>query len=103
MRFRKYNARPSFVDGLRFASAKEADRYRVLRDLAAVGAIRFLQLQPRFPIVVNGIHCGCYVADFRYLCRGRIVVEDVKGVRTPTYKLKKRLVEALYKIEIFET
>lgn len=52
-----------------------------------------------------------YFADFRYQERElrdsenehwRVVVEDVKGVRTPVYRLKKRMVEAQYGIQIRE-
>ena len=45
-----------------------------------------------------------YYADFRYLDAetGRTVVEDVKGVATPVYKIKKKIIEASYRIEIVE-
>ena len=45
-----------------------------------------------------------YIADFRYVDvpSGETVVEDVKGVRTQIYKLKKRWVEAQYAIKIVE-
>ena len=35
--------------------------------------------------------------NFDYIdSRGQLVVEDVKGVLTPVYRLKKKLVEAAY-------
>jgi hypothetical protein len=43
-----------------------------------------------------------YLADFVYFQDGKQVVEDVKGVRTPVYRLKKRLVAEKYGIEIRE-
>ena len=43
-------------------------------------------------------------SDFRYVdCEtGEVVTVDVKGFRTTEYKLKKRLVEALYPVQIVE-
>ena len=45
-----------------------------------------------------------YVADFRYRegLEGILTIEDVKGVRTPVYKLKKKLVEVIYGFRITE-
>ena len=43
------------------------------------------------------------MADFVYLENGQLVVEDVKGVRTPVYKLKKRLMAERFGIEVKET
>jgi hypothetical protein len=46
-----------------------------------------------------------YVADFRYrdVRADAWVVEDVKGVKTALYKLKKKIVEADRRITIVET
>jgi len=40
--------------------------------------------------------------QYKDVATGKDVIEDVKGVRTRDYKLKKKLVEALYEIEIIE-
>lgn len=82
----------------------EARRYGELRLLLAAGVIADLECQPRFPLVVNGADCGCYVGDFRYtdLATGQVVTEDVKGFRTDVFALKKKLVRALYAVEIVE-
>lgn len=100
----KYAAIPTVVDGIRFASKREARRYAELRLLERGGEIANLELQPFFPCVVNGKSVCTYIADFAYLSRGGVrVVEDVKGVKTPVYRLKKKLVEALYaNIQIVE-
>jgi len=93
----KYRAQPTFVDGIRFASKREAQRYIVLAGEAAHGIIDDLQLQPEYPIVVNGVAICKYVADFRYITKDEtIVIEDVKGFKTPVYRLKKKLFEACY-------
>ena len=92
----KYHAVPTVIDGTRFASKREATRYQRLLMLQAAGEIRDLELQPRFPLTINGFRVGTYVADFRYCTRdGRVVVEDVKGVRTPVYRLKSKLLRAM--------
>lgn len=104
MRLSKYRAVVTHVDGIRFHSRKEAARYQDLRLLERAGAIKGLQLQPSFPLLINGVAVGRYDADFRYVdcVNGEVVTEDVKGIRTPVYRLKKRLVEALYPTVIRE-
>ena len=99
----KYGARPTTVDGIRFASQKEAGRYRELRLLEKAGEIMALELQPSFDLTVRGVRIARYVADFQYYRPdGELVTEDVKGVRTPVYRLKKKHVEAQYGIRVVE-
>ena len=100
----KYHNRKTELDGIRFASCKEATRYQELLWMQQAGLIQGLELQPRFDLVVNGHKLGFYKADFRYedLETGLTIVEDVKGIRTSTYQLKKKLVKALYGVEIRE-
>ena len=100
----KYHAIPTEVDGILFASRLEARRYSELRLMGQAGEIRDLELQPRYPIRINGQLVCTYVADFRYfdVQRNREVVEDVKGVRTREFVLKKKLVKAVYGIDIEE-
>ena len=101
----KYGAKQTIVDGIKFASKREAARYQELRLMVRAGVITNLVLQPRYLITVKGQKICTYVADFGYLelpaCNVG-VVEDVKGVKTPVYKLKKRLMKAVYGIEIRE-
>jgi hypothetical protein len=110
----KYRACPTVVHGFRFASKREAARYSELLLLGLAGEIRNLELQPRFPITVNGVRVADWIGDFRYQERNRRVprfleagwrdvIEDVKGVRTPVYRLKKKLVWAIYGIDVRET
>ena len=99
----KYNAVKTVVDGIKFDSKKEARRYSQLKLMEKSGAISDLSLQPRFDLIVNGKKCGFYKADFKYVENGKEVIEDVKGMLTPVYRLKKKLVKAIYNIDIFET
>jgi hypothetical protein len=100
----KYGAAPTLVDGIRFASQAEARRYGHLRMLERAGTIVDLELQPRFPLLINAIKVATYVADFRYRFAGVAlpVVEDVKGVQTAIYKLKKKMLLAQHGIIITE-
>lgn len=99
----KYHARRAQIDGVTFASQKEARRYQELRLLEKAGAIKGLQLQPTFPLVVQGSTVGSYRADFSYVEAGQFVVEDVKGVKTPLYRWKAKHVRAQYGLVIRET
>ena len=98
----KYRAQPVWIDGIRFPSKKEGGRYLELKLLEKAGHIKNLELQPRYDLIINGKNCGFYKADFRFFEGGKRKIVDVKGVRTPVYILKKKIVEALYNVEIIE-
>ena len=105
----KYRAKKTVVDGIRFDSKAEAMYYLYLKSEKQQGRIKEIELQPEFVIIdeyeINGRkqRATKYVADFRVTyADGRVEVIDVKGVKTPVYKLKKRLVESRYGIEILE-
>lgn len=108
----KYRAQRTEVDGIVFHSKKEARRFSELKLLERAGEIEGLECQPKFPLHImrsfwpgDYVNCGNYYADFRYtnLCDGEIIVEDVKGMKTPIYRLKKKMVEGIYGIQIRET
>lgn len=98
----KYGSKFTVENGIRFRSKAEAGRYVSLRLLEKSGEIQNLELQPTYKCTVNGVLVCKYIADFRYFTRptnskrGEYIVEDVKGHKTALYKLKKKLVEALY-------
>jgi hypothetical protein len=98
----KYGNRKTTVDGITFDSAKEARRWNELRMLEKAGTITGLRRQIRFPLEVNGEHVCWYVSDFLYQHGGKEIVEDVKGMRTDVYRLKKRLMLACHGIAISE-
>jgi hypothetical protein len=101
---RKYRNTPTEKDGHRFDSKREMERYCHLKLLQMGGEIEALELQPKFPITVKGVKVCEYWGDFRYVERqtGETIVEDVKGVRTAVYKLKKKLVKACHGIDVVE-
>ena len=108
MKAPKYRNVKIVVDGITFDSAKEARRYSELKLLERAGQITGLEIQPSFRLVVNNCLICTYKADFRYAMdtphvRGLVVVEDVKGMKTPVYRLKKKLMLAIHGVEILET
>lgn len=102
--YSKYKAIPVEIDGIRFASQAEGRRYVELKQLEAAGIIRGLQLQAPFPFAIGDDLMFVYVCDFFYedVETGLKVIEDVKGVRTPVFRLKKKIIEKYYGIKITE-
>ena len=100
----KYRAIKTVVDGITFDSRKEGRRYRELRLLEKAGVIKDLCLQPHFLLQEaykkNGktVRKIEYIADFSYydLEKDKFVVEDVKGLKTDVYRLKKKIFEFKY-------
>lgn len=123
----KYGAkRVTSPDGLRFDSIKERDRYCVLKLMERAGRITGLRRQVKFELLPTqraestevykgGPQKGLpkpgavlekavsYIADFTYYQDGKYIVEDVKGVRTEAYKLKRKMMLYFHGIQIKET
>lgn len=107
----KYGAIKTEIDGITFASRKEATRYVELKYMERAGLIKELQLQRVFTLIgeqrdANGKILERpvkYIADFVYKDRnGKTVVEDTKGMRTDVYKIKRKLMLSIYGIQIQE-
>lgn len=100
----KYGAKRITIDGHTFPSLAEGRRYEELKLMQQQGHIKHLTLQPRYQIRIDGVLITTYVADFRYqdVETGETVVEDVKGFKTPVYKLKRKLMQVVNGIEIQE-
>lgn len=96
----KYNNKITYIDNIRFSSRREAMHYVYLRELEKKGTIKNLRLQVPFPFIYEGKKIFKYVADFVYEDDFGAHVIDVKGVSTQLFRLKKKLIEAQYKIEI---
>ena len=102
----KASPKPSKYKNVRtngFDSKKEFERYMELLLLEKAGEIRHLQTQVGFPLRVNDVLIGHYMADFVYWENDQKVVEDCKGMKTPVYRIKCKLMKAIYGIEIKET
>lgn len=85
----KYNAEKTELDGKKFDSKKEANRYRELSMMEKAGEIHGLQTQVKFVLIPAQKKDGkvierevAYIADFAYYSKdGEYVVEDVKGYK----------------------
>ena len=102
----KYGNKKVTVDGIKFDSRWESQRYLYLKSLERAGTVKDLELQVKFPIVINGEKICSYIADFRYKRQNQQdewydIVEDAKGFETPEFKLKKKLMKAGHGVEIY--
>lgn len=123
--YRKYNNKKVMVDGIKFDSKKEAKRYQELKTLERAGHITDLKRQVKYVLIpaqyepsdevyVKGKDKGkqkkgrlierecAYYADFVYTENGKTVVEDTKGVKTPEYIIKRKLMLYVHNIKIKE-
>ena len=99
----KYRNIKCEVDGYKFDSKREAEIYGVLKLRMKKGEISELELQRKYPIIVDGQKICNYFADFNYkdLRDGKYYTVDVKGMEpTPVFKLKAKLLKAVYGITI---
>ena len=105
--YKKYHNAKTIVDGIKFDSKLEAERYEQLKILERAGIIRDLELHPEYELIPlfrkNGRtwRRAVYKADFRYiLCEDdRMIIEDVKGSEamiTDVFRLKQKLFEYRY-------
>ena|ERR1700743_1685758 len=89
-----------------YHSRKEAKRAEELKFLEKLGEISELKEQVKFNLlpkqgVLREVN---YFADFTYIGEdGKLVVEDVKGMRLAEYILKKKMMKFFHNIDILET
>lgn len=123
---KKYHNKKIKVDGIIFDSKKEAVRYKELKILEKAGIIHDVQRQVKYVLIpaqyeptssvyVKGNNKGkpkkgklierecAYYADFVYTENSKTVVEDTKGVKTPEYIIKRKLMLYVHNIKIKET
>ena len=122
----KYGAKKQTItnsDGsvITFDSKKEMQRFIELRYMEQAGLISDLQRQVKFVLIPaqrepdtvgkrGGVKKGktiekevSYIADFTYTDKeGGFIVEDVKGVKTPEYVIKRKMMLYFHKIRIKE-
>lgn len=125
----KYGNKKVIIDGMTFDSRKEYNRWKELKLLESAGVIRQLERQVVFGLIPAQYEHGgdhtrnkgkCieravnYKADFtyqlikpvkgdeKYMTPAGWVVEDVKGVRTKEYILKRKMLLYIHGIRIKE-
>lgn len=95
----KFNAVICEADGIKFRSKKERKRYLELMALKNAGEIKYFLMQVPFRLPGN----TKYLLDFLVFWKdGQVTHEDVKGMKTPMFIMKKKQVETLYPIFIVE-
>ena len=108
----KYGNVKTIVDGIKFHSKGESERYIFLKLKERAGRIRGLRLQVPYELIPKSrneagkaIRAVIYKADFVYIDTrtGCEVVEDFKGTRTQDYINKSKHMKEKYGIEIYET
>ena len=100
---RKYRNEPIVVDGIRFDSRREAAYYAELKRRDKLGEVAGVALQVPFPILGPAGELICtYVADFVFFdhVADRLRVIDVKGVETRDFRLKKKLMKVMKRIDV---
>ena len=103
----KYSNKKCEVDGIKFDSRAEARRWSQLLFMQEQGEICALERQVVYVlapgVVINGRKAPPlrYVADFVYERGDETVIEDVKGVITAEYRIKRHLM-ALKGLSIVE-
>lgn len=118
--YSKYHAKKTWAYGIQFDSKKEARRYQELKLLESAGKIEDLKTQVKFTLLpaqrepdTVGPKGGkikgkvlerevAYIADFVYVENGQMVVEDTKGMKTPEYVIKRKLLLYMTGIRIRE-
>lgn len=94
----KFRARKTVVNGITYDSGLEARRAGELALLVKAGTIRQLKRQVVFQLNVNGSKVCKMIVDHVYFEHNKRVLEEVKSgpTKTPAYRLKKKLLLALY-------
>lgn len=109
----KYHAKKIIYQDMTFDSKAEFKRWQELKLLERAGEIEDLKRQVRFELIPRQVDADTkellersvtYIADFVYfdVRSFRKVVEDVKGVHTPEYVIKRKLMLREYGIRIKE-
>lgn len=106
----KFNAKSVVLDGYRFDSQREAKHYLVLKDRQRKGEISNLTVHPKFDLTIDGrpllirskgypngrkATCKWDFGFFDNVAQGQRY-QDVKGVPTEAYRLRRAVFEALY-------
>ena len=116
----KYRAEPTVIDGIRFDSKGEAKRYTYLKELEEMGVIENLKRQQKYVLIPSQYDFGvitkkgtfrkgkllerecAYKSDFEYEYKGEHIVEDFKGMKTDSYRIKRKLMLWKHGVRIYE-
>lgn len=107
----KYHAQATVVDGIRFDSKLESERYKELKLEVAAGTVRYFLRQVPFHLpggvryvvdfmIVRPLNCGSADSDINALKWCQVEYEDCKGAQTAEGKNKIKQVFALYGVVV---
>ena len=104
-KYNKYNAKKTQFMVFKYDSKWEAERYGQLVSMERAGVIEDLERQVSFNIMINDEKICRYIADYTYIKINEDgskekIVEDAKGVQTTDFIIKKKLMKAIYNINI---
>jgi hypothetical protein len=93
----KYNSKKVVIDNINFSSKLEARFYVFLKDLVENLELQIpFELQPKYKLGKKTIRPISYVADFKFRFKGLTYVIDSKGMETPVYKIKYKMLMYKY-------
>lgn len=106
----KYGNKPATIGAEKYRSEREARRHQELLQLARAGQVAGLSREVPFVLAPAAVIDGRrkpalrYYADFVYTdtATGAEVVEDVKGMKTQVYIIKRHLMMTVHGIAVRE-
>lgn len=104
----KYRNKKTVYAGITFDSKREAHRYAELLLLERTGRITNLQRQASYELAPSVKFADSvrrkpalrYIVDFEYVENGVKVCEDVKGMRTTAFEIKRHLMLSVHGIDV---
>lgn len=104
----KYRNVKTTFGGLTFDSKREAARWAELTMLERAGQISMLRRQVRYELAPSVKFAGKVraqpplrlIVDFEYLENGEKVIEDVKGMVTTAFTIKRHLMKSVHGLEV---
>lgn len=99
----KFHNKKIKIDGMTFDSQNEYNRWMELKILERAGNISDLHRQVVYLLIPKqpDERQVVYKSDFTYTEKGKTIVEDVKGVKTKDYIIKRKLMKQKYPEIIF--
>lgn len=98
----KYRNKKTVFDGVLYDSKAEANFAAKLKIREQLGEVKDVERQVVLAYELNGKKIFKYMADFVYfdVAENRKKYIDVKGFKTPVFKLKAKILEAALNIKI---
>jgi len=103
----KYRNTKIEVNGIKYDSKAEMARHLILKQMERDGVIRCLETQVKYELLPGVKYEGerkkpalRYIADFTYWQGDTHVIEDVKGMQTPAFKIKRHMMKAIHGLDV---